>query len=79
VLDVADAINEMMSGLLDPNTSDQVTPLAIYFCRSGGVPRRREKDSFNNLFSVQPGGLANAIFEGRLREDQCWITYRKSH
>ena len=78
VLDVADAISEVMSGFLDPNSSDQVTPLAISFCMSGGVPHRREKDWFGNVFSLQPGGLASSIFEGRLKE-RCELNYRQSH
>jgi len=77
VMDVADVISEVMSGLLvAPNSSDKVTPLAISFCMSGGVPHRREKDWFNNVFSLEPGGLAKSIFEGRLR-DRCEITYRR--
>src|SRR6478672_1925856 len=62
MLDVADAITAVMSGLLDPNSPDQLTPLALSFCLSGGVPHR-EKDWFGNVFSLQPGGLATSIFE----------------
>jgi len=77
MLDGADAIIAAMSGLLDP-TPDEPTPLAITFCMSGGVPHRREKDWFANMFSLQPGGLGSSLFDGRLT-DKCYRSYRDSH
>lgn len=77
-LDVVDGVNEFLAQIGNPDGDAHLTPLAIAFCMSGGAPHRREKDWWGNTFSLQPGGLASSIFEGRLK-GKCELSYRRRY
>ena len=76
-LDVVDGVLGFLAEIGNPGGSADLTPVAISFCIAG-APQHREKEWFGNMFSLQPGSLASAIFEGRLKHS-CEISYWRRH